>query len=146
MSLPLPFTNVSTGLFLYALLWNGTYWGTACLVQIFVLTSFTCALACDPTCYARIRAKRGWSEWLFYFGNMALHVWPCAYACFLHPPAALSARDLAEAQLLFWGWWLSVYALHRTSLDEIYVPLPQGSWTVCIAAGAVAQAACLMHP
>jgi len=98
-----------------------TLWG--------VLTSFSCAVLIDPTAYARLRRKRGWSTLTFWSGYVVLHVLP---VCLPPPCATVEWHHGALAAALHVAWWVAV-TRGTMDLGEIYVAAPPRLWYACLA-------------
>jgi hypothetical protein len=108
--------------------------GVAVATQWGVVASFTCAPVFDPTVYARMRRKHGWSIAYFYVGHILLHLLPLWFA--IARLARPTRRQSAIAVGLHGAWFAFA------DLDRLYVPLRDGVWLRLFAIAVVAELAC----
>lgn len=118
-----PFTHITLALALWGL-WRGVdshAWAVAVCLLWGSLLSFTAAPLVDPTVYARMRRKNGWSTLVFHAGNLVLHVAPLGVT-FSWPPTDMTLAHGVVAVLTHaaWGVWAGGATL---CLDDVYVPL-----------------------
>lgn len=109
-------------------------WAVAACLLVGSAASFHLVGLWDPTAYARMRRKHGWSLLVFHGGNVLLHLAPLCYAAVVRPPTGLRWTHGAAAAVLHGGWGLLVSG-GTMRLDGVYVPLSPGVWYRLWAAG-----------
>lgn len=139
------FTNVSVATFV-AGLWAGKaslLYAIGAQFVVFSCASFHVAALMDPTCFSRMRRRRGYSFAYFHFGNIILHVIPALYTLHAPPTTHRVWACMILACLLHEAWAMIVTG-GTFNLDDVYVPMSHSSgavWHVLTLVGFVSQAA-----
>ena len=117
-------------------------WAVGSCMVVFTAVTFHCALLLDRTCFARMRAKEGWSASVFHAGNLLLHVAPLTLVV-LAPPRSLSPWHVGGASLAY-AMWAGVRSGGTFCLDHVYVPMRPRAWVVIPCMGVMGEACLLM--
>lgn len=105
----------------------------ASLLAIFINVSFHACHIMDPTCFARMRIKRGWSTFTFHGGNILLHILPGVLLWCSNSNIIATIHALQATFTYFvWAYWVSSGTF---LFDGIYVPMSPSSWYAAQAFG-----------
>ena len=96
------------------------------------LTGFHVAGYLDPSAYARMRRRKGWTVPYFYLGHVVLHVVP-VIVLLPDPARPVALEHGCTAALLHLAWYLI------TDVDAIYVPMRRSVWRLSMAYAIVAE-------